>query len=212
MKYRELRASLAKYPFFTREMLEEGEQVLVQCSNWTQKGLLYRLKRGVYVFNDMDRKTYCSDYHLANSLYQPSYISLEAAMEFYGLIPERVYETTSVTTKKTAKFSNQAGRFTYKSIACHAFNYFVSKKDEFGFDYNIAIPEKALCDYFYFKVKTKDHIELDFFDLSLRLQNYEILDIEKLIEIAHSMKSRKVRDIVGLLIRFIQEEGECPNV
>src|SRR3989338_8856991 len=61
---------------------------------------ILQLKRGFYVFPD----TLPPDVYVANKLYAPSYISLEFALSYHGVIPETVYEITSVTTKATRRF------------------------------------------------------------------------------------------------------------
>jgi len=73
--------------------------------------LLIKLKRGLYVLNKHDRKINPSLKLLANQFYFPSYVSMEYARNFYGLIPERVYQITSVSTRKTARFKNDLGEF-----------------------------------------------------------------------------------------------------
>src|SRR3990167_7214687 len=62
---------------------------------YAKKGLISRLKRGMYVFPDM----LPPDLYISNRLYEPSYISLEFALSYHRVIPETVYEITSVTTK-----------------------------------------------------------------------------------------------------------------
>ncbi len=90
-----------------------------------------------------------SDFEIANYLYQPSYLSLETALSFYGIIPEAVYDIISITTKKTTSFSFNGKNFLYHKI----------KKDfYFGYDLilangqkiYLATYEKAILDYSYF--------------------------------------------------------------
>src|SRR3990167_7998698 len=85
-----------------------------QLHRWLKKGLIIKLKKGIYLLNKNDRKNNPEQIFLANQLYEPSYVSLEFALNFYGLIPERVVEVTSVSTKKTAHFSNEVGEYTYQ--------------------------------------------------------------------------------------------------
>jgi hypothetical protein len=58
---------------------------------------------------------------IANPLYGPSYISLEYALSYYGLIPERVESITSVTTKRSKKFITPLGSFSYEHIPLKAY-------------------------------------------------------------------------------------------
>src|SRR3989344_3513323 len=64
---------------------------------YSKQGFIVRVKRGLYAFPD----ALPPELYLANKLYGPSYISREFALSYHGIIPETVYEITSVTTKST---------------------------------------------------------------------------------------------------------------
>ncbi len=83
---------------------------------------------------------------VANHLYGPSYVSLEWALSFYGLIPERVEEVTSVTTGYVKTFQTPLGRFSYVPLPprFYALGATVSKQGEVAF--MVATAQKALCD------------------------------------------------------------------
>lgn len=66
----------------------------MQLSNWEKKGLIIRLKRGLYVLNENNRKIEPSRIFLANSLYSHSYVSTAYALGYYDLIPEKVEDGT----------------------------------------------------------------------------------------------------------------------
>ena len=42
-----------------------------------------------------------TDFEIANYIYNPSYISLESALSYYGILSQFVYTITSITTKKS---------------------------------------------------------------------------------------------------------------
>lgn len=86
---------------------------------------------------------------IAKEIYSPSYVSLEYALSIYGLIPERVVDVTSVTTKKPIEFKNKLGVFIYQHIKENCFTGFIEKEDENGLVYFIATPEKAVADFLY---------------------------------------------------------------
>ena len=114
-----------------------------------RKKLLIRLKRGFYV---LSREVNGKDHSLpiaANLLYGPSYLSLEFALSYYGLIPERVEALTSVTTQKNKSFSTPLGLFTYRHLSPRIYPLGVTfAPTEDGRTYLIASPEKALLDVF----------------------------------------------------------------
>jgi hypothetical protein len=81
-----------------------------------RSGAIIRVKKGLYVFGpDYSRGPFSREL-LANLIYGPSYVSLDYALSYYGLIPERVETMTSVTCGKNRTFSTPVGRFTYWSI------------------------------------------------------------------------------------------------
>ena len=63
-----------------------------------ERGTLIRVKKGLYCFNEVLRKRLLSREYLANLIYGPSYVSLEYALAFHGLIPERVETVTWTAT------------------------------------------------------------------------------------------------------------------
>ena len=74
-------------------------------------------------------------------------MSLESALSFYGMIPERVHSTRSVTLKRTKQFSTSIGIFDYVTIPANYFN--IGIRQEFinnKYAFLIATPEKAICD------------------------------------------------------------------
>ena len=146
-----------------------------QIHNWQKKNMLVKLRNGLYLLQKTDRKIEPSNQFLAGQLYTPSYISMEYALSYYGIIPEQTITLTSITTKKTAKFENTIGAFTYQTIAPHAFKGFKTVKDESGLTFFIAEPEKAVIDFIYLNLsKFKKNTGNIFVD-SYRFQNLEIL-------------------------------------
>jgi predicted transcriptional regulator of viral defense system len=87
-------------------------------------------------------------------LYEPSYVSLELALSYYQIIPETVYEITSVTTKAPRRFSVLGKSFTYRSIKKEAFTGYLPNKQN-GITFFIADPEKAFVDLNYFRLINK---------------------------------------------------------
>lgn len=115
---------------------------------WTATGLIIRLRQGYYTFPEYIGRP---DYPLwfANRIYRPSYISLHSALAFYGMIPEAVMQVTSVTSLKTALFSNAFGEYSYKSVKSELMFGFDLKSMADGRTLSFATPEKALLDLLY---------------------------------------------------------------
>ena len=55
-----------------------------------RKKVIIRIKKGLYIFGDDYRQHLYSRELLANLIYGPSYISMEYALHYHGLTPERV--------------------------------------------------------------------------------------------------------------------------
>ena len=80
-------------------------------TRWIKKGLLVRLRQGYFAFPEyLPRPDYAQ--YIANRIYRPSYISLHAALSFYGMIPEAVVQITSVSPLKTASFKNAFAEYS----------------------------------------------------------------------------------------------------
>jgi len=110
-------------------------------------GLLQSIKKGLYVAGPKIRSSKPENRLLANHIYGPSYVSMETALAYYGLIPERVYEMASMTTKLSKSFHTPVGTFTYTHLPLpyYAFGINMIKLSETQRAI-IASPEKALCD------------------------------------------------------------------
>lgn len=113
-----------------------------------KSGEIIRVKKGLYVFGESYTQTYACRETLANLIYGPSYISLEYALSFYGLIPERVESITSVTPKRDKEFLTPLGRFTYRYLNIKKYSQGIEQvMIDSQHPVLMASPEKALCDY-----------------------------------------------------------------
>lgn len=110
-----------------------------------KKGLFVRLKKGLFAL----ARNFPGDFYLANNFYYPSYVSLDTALSYYGLIPETIYTITSITTKPTREFEVKDRVFVYHKIKKQAFTGFITKKIGEESVY-IATPEKGVADFLYF--------------------------------------------------------------
>jgi predicted transcriptional regulator of viral defense system len=118
---------------------------------------LRRLKKGVYLsaFNPPD------SFEIANALYTPSYISLESALNYYGLLPQFPYSVTSVSPKKSKKLLIDEKEFEYVQISNKL--YWDFRRDG---QTVIASPEKALLDMIYIVSKGLRRVEFEDLDYS----------------------------------------------
>ena len=212
MKFSEFRERVRKLPYFRANMLmhmgDDKDILEVQLCDWVKKGYVIKLRRGIYTLSNNQRSCPVSDYFLANNLYSPSYVSLEAALSHYHFIPERVYEVTSITPMKTMKFNNNLGRFTYRNIKASAFSHYEEQEDVDGYKFLIATKEKALLDFLYFATRHLKIVKENIFDLSFRFQNLESVSCAKLIEAAAVFEQKKMMHSAQLLAEYIMEEWQ----
>ena len=118
-----------------------------KISNLVKNGDLIRLKKGFYTFSKPYQTKAIDLISASNMLYTPSYVSFDYALSFYGMIPERVSEITSATSKNEKLFETPIGRFSYKKVSIEAYSLGVDWiYDDIEGGKFIATPEKALCD------------------------------------------------------------------
>lgn len=123
-----------------------------QLSDWARRGYLVRLKRDLYELLERGSETGkpIPDFVVANRLLEPSYVSCETALSLFGAIPEVAAHVTSVTTKPSRVFRNARGSFFYRSCQPEAFQGYRLVQEE-GYPLKMALPEKALVDFVYYK-------------------------------------------------------------
>ena len=180
MKWSEFLNFFGEYPIFHSSMLrifpESENYIQVQLSRWVNAGKLIQIRRGWYLIDEPYRPYRVSPAVIANTVVAPSYLSLEWALAFYGLIPEEVPNPTSVTTARAENFQTAGRYFIYKHIKPeHFFGYLKTLYDDQ--DVLIASPEKALWDKLYFHIR--GHSFSREWLIELRLQNLEEFELEK---------------------------------
>lgn len=115
---------------------------------WEKKGYIVWLRKEYYAFSECKAIPDFQRY-IANRIYRPSYISLHSALSYYGMIPEAVVQTTSVTSLKTSSFKNEFGEYSYHSVKAALMFGYEPKKMIDGRAIFYATPEKALLDLLY---------------------------------------------------------------
>jgi len=140
---------MGNVPFFTgalRGTLSGVKATDKKLLSMERQGDVIRLKRGIYVLSPDVSGKELSLPLIANHLRGPSYVSCLSALSHYGLIPERVCTTQSMTLKRSKIIDNKAGRFEYFHCSEDYFPIGICSEVSAGVAYLIASPEKALCD------------------------------------------------------------------
>jgi len=129
-----------------RAVLNNYQTPRNKVSRLENEGKLIRLKKGLYVVSPDLSGNLLSVELIANHLYGPSYVSMEGALRYYGLIPEHVYNVRSMTVNRSKKFENQLGVFQYISVNPDYYSIGIKLETTEKYTFLIASPEKALCD------------------------------------------------------------------
>ncbi len=205
MKWDELLQIVGREPIFHSSILIAGGVDPVdlgrQLSRWVKSGNLIQLRRNIYVLSERYQKTRPHPFHVANRLKRASYVSLQSALEYYGLIPEYVPSVTSITTGRPEELLTPLGAFIFKHIKKALFSGYQSVdlgEDQSAF---IATPEKALLDLLYLTPSSDNPDYLR----ELRLQNSETLKTDLLIESADRSGSRKLLRAARRLVALMPE-------
>lgn len=171
-----------------------------------KSGKIIRLKKGLYVASPEETGKPISQELIANHLYGPSYVGREYALRYYGLIPERVYLLTSVTTKHSRDFENATGNYSYQNCSPEYFSIGVRMEQSDGVTFLIASPEKALCDVINFS----KNLNLRFMkDVEIYLEEDIRFDTDELknfnIDILEQCaRTSRKRQSINTLIKYLK--------
>jgi hypothetical protein len=204
VKFEFFRSSVA-FPYFATAFLRQrfpeiGEGYLaVQLSRWCRAGRLVKIRKGLYAFGDTDAGLP----GLANEIVAPSYLSGLWALGHYGMIPEAVWEYTSVcrVSPRRKVWETTFGRFSYRQVK---FFSGYERVDWEGLPVLLAVPEKALCDEWYLaggEWSVARHREM-------RYQQIEGLRVELLAEFVAGFGSPRLDRALGTFREWRKEAGE----
>lgn len=170
-----------------------------------ESGLIVRLKKGMYVAHPSETGVPLNRNLIANHLYGPSYVSLQTALRYYGLTPERVNLVQSITTKHKRKFETPVGDYDYENSSQEYFPIGVRTIKEDGVSFLMATPEKALCDLINYSKGVNLRFVKDvilFLEEDIRFDTDIVKDLNlSVIEdcALHSRKSQSIRTLIKYL-------------
>ena len=191
---------------FVMDCLKEYRFPRTKLTQLLKSKALVRIKKGLYVFGELfNRKPYSQE-TLANIIYGPSYVSLEWALQKYGMIPERVEEVTSVTIKRSRMFTTPIGRFSYTHRPLLAYPVGIIRQQMSGYQsYLIATAEKALVDQLVIRrgqiSKISELKEIVFEDFRIEEDDLQKLDIALLKKINDAYPHTIITHLLNLLSR-----------
>ncbi len=194
--------------------MQDLNSVYPGCANLATKarrlenaGEIIRLKKGLYITSSKISRVPVSPFLVANHMYGPSYISMQTALRFYGMIPETVYEIQSMTTGLTKEYSNDIGKFRYVHVSPEYYNCGVVVAEESGISFMIASPAKALCDLMvyspYLNLKSCNAIA-EYLEDDIRFDMDELASLDKDVIKRCAENSRK-KTMLNQLMKFINK-------
>ncbi len=129
------------------ELLSDYQRPNDKISELLKSKELISIRRGLYIIGPKIDLLSPEPFLIANHLRGPSYVSLESALSYWNMIPERTYEISSVTIKPSKNYKTQVGRFSYQQLKIPYYSYGI-KRIEHSTKQTmlVASPEKALCD------------------------------------------------------------------
>ena len=129
------------------ELLNKYQRPNDKISELIKSKELIPIRRGLYTIGPKLDLPSPAPFLIANHLRGPSYVSLESALSYWNMIPERTYEVSSVTIKTSKVYKTPVGRYSYKQLKTPYYSYGI-KNLEYSSKQRILIAsrEKALCD------------------------------------------------------------------
>jgi predicted transcriptional regulator of viral defense system len=212
MEFAELVEIIGAEPVFETGLLVAGNanprEIRRQLSRWRQAGKIHQLRRGLYCLAPPFQKESPHPFLVANRMLPASYVSLQSALTYFGMIPEYVPVTTSVTTRRPARWETPLGIFDFRHIQVDFFDGYhlvdLSEKQQ-SF---IAGPEKALLDLIYLEPggDTIDYL------IELRLVNLNQLDWRLFRHLASRIEKPKLLRAIAALQKLAGEEEEYESL
>jgi predicted transcriptional regulator of viral defense system len=205
MEFDHLLKLIGDDPVFETSLLLAGninpKIVRLQLTRWVNSGRIYQLRRGLYSIAPPYQKIKPHPFLVANRLQRASYVSLQSALAFYGLIPEIVNITVSITAGRPERLETPLGIFEFRHIKSNLlFGYQMT--DLGGQSALVATPEKALLDLVYLQPRGESSKYVH----ELRLQNLDHLDLDVLKKHSKVFDSPKMRAALKVISQLIQGE------
>ena len=122
-------------------------------------------------------------------------------LSYYGVIPERVVEITSVNTERTTLYATDIGRFRYRVIPERVFSHGVHSLHDGSSNFIAATIEKTILDTLYLSNENDlfsfltEGLRIEFSDLC----NLDLGELEKISTIYNKKFSERISKLVTLL-------------
>ena len=185
---------------------EAARKVLVHRA--VSAGEIIRLRPGLFLLAPEFQKTHPHPFVVAAMLHSPSHVSLESALSHHGLIPEAVFQVSSVTSARSRTFHTPVGVFSFVRVPASDPTAGVRALKVDGRSWAfVATPLRAIADLIYTRrdvTWAKDG--LAFLTESMRIErdDLEKISFESLDEVCESLRGRRTTDYLRGLYRELK--------
>jgi predicted transcriptional regulator of viral defense system len=173
---------------------------------WHKKGYIIKLRNSWYCLPEFLKEHY-STWIIANVVHKPSYIRLESAMSYHGLIPEGVFMTTSISTNRSVHLSMAGSSYSFSSLKKELFfGYELIETEKYHRMLKVAEPEKAILDFFHLHPQYNSENEI----LQLRFNGPLLRDLvheEKLMNSLELFQNRKLDKRIATMLKAYSDTG-----
>ena len=165
------------------------QSVRVALGRQEKRGLVERIRPKIYV-NKLASGFSARD--LAAAICPESYVSLDSALNEWGISSQSPALLTCVATSQIPLVKAQSAKIHFRTINKALFWGFQERKSRYT-SYRLAEPEKALLDWIYFRRRDRLPLGLDEF-------NFQRISRSKLIEYAKKFPSTVLQTLYPILI------------
>jgi hypothetical protein len=211
MEFNDLLSLVGDIPIFESAMLLAGNvnpaSVRLQLTRWTKSGRIIQLRRGLYAIAPPFQKVKPHPFLVANLMQRASYVSVQSALAFHGLIPDVVHTTLSVSTGRPERRETPLGIFEFRHVKSELLRGYcmleLQGPKQPSQQALVATPEKSLLDLIYLQPRgdTPEFLH------ELRLQNLYRLDMDELHRQAEIFNTPKLQRAAEAIIHMAQYEA-----
>jgi predicted transcriptional regulator of viral defense system len=203
MRFREFESRIRALPAFklndARKLDPDFHRQ--QLNYWHNQGYIKPLAGGYYILADLAIDDMVL-FMVANKIYEPSYVSLESALAYYGVIPETVLGVTSVSSRKTKQYDTNWGVFSYRSVKPQFMIGYQVIDDSPEKKFKIASLEKALLDYLYLHSDIQSMADFEGLRWD-RIQLHDMLDHSIFARYVNIFDKRSLENRVNQFMEYL---------
>src|SRR5688572_14456048 len=190
------------------DLLKEYRRPYDKIGELINQKLLVQIKRGVFIPGPQASVPAPENFLLANHLWGPSYVSSDSALSYWGLIPERVYETLSMTTNLAKTYKTPVGRFRYIRLPLPYYSFGIQRVELASRQIALmAGKEKSLCD----KIITTQRLKLrsvkqtrEYLMEDLRISRESLRELNTRI-MSDYLRETPKHDSISILIKTLND-------